>query len=74
MRIYFVDFVKYIYRYFRTYNTKLIASVARSMIFVIRLRDTAILILIVMLHSFVILIRPTDHLDDSILTLILATD
>lgn len=46
MRIYFVDFVKYIYRYFRTYNTKLIASVARLIILVIRLRDTAVLMLI----------------------------
>ena len=41
--------MNYIYRYFKMWNTKLIASVARLMIFVMRLRDTAVLILIVML-------------------------
>lgn len=49
MRIYFVDFVKYIYRYFKMYNAKLIANVVRSMIFVIILRDTVVPILTVTL-------------------------
>ena len=43
-----VNLINCIYRYFKMQNRKLIASVARLMIFVIRLRDTAILILIVM--------------------------
>ena len=47
-----VNSINSIYRYYEMQSTKLIASIARLMILVIRLRDTAILILIVMLIRY----------------------